>query len=160
MVEDGSSTNEEVDVYEEVRACRDEVGINNSQPPPAQKTSPLFRIEKRAPSPPPHLAVAPVLYTLWMPCRSYNDRLPICTECLEWADCMFCVFCRKPDLGTQRIFSNWVKHIVVKLNYENILKVICKYYYYVNNHDIINKCLYKGTVYGSFTGFPSSSSPI
>lgn len=51
MDEDSSTTNEEADVYEEVKACRDEVGINNSQPPPAQNKSPLLRIEKRAPLP-------------------------------------------------------------------------------------------------------------
>lgn len=42
MDEDSSTTNNEVDVYEEVGACRDEVGINNSQPPPAQNISPLL----------------------------------------------------------------------------------------------------------------------
>lgn len=47
MDEDISTTNEEVDVYEEVGACRDEVGINNSQPPPAQNIPPFLRIEKK-----------------------------------------------------------------------------------------------------------------
>lgn len=104
MDEVSSTTNEEVDAYEEVGVCRDEVGRLNSKPPPAQNISPLLRIEKRAPSPPTYHAGAPVSYMLWTACRSYNDRLRICTKCLEWADCMVCVFCREPDLGTQRMF--------------------------------------------------------
>lgn len=91
----------EIDVYEEVGACRDEVGINNSQPPPAQNISPLLRIEKRAPS--PHLIMLLLRYHICNG-RPVKVTMRICTECRERADCMVCVFCREPDPGTQRIF--------------------------------------------------------